>query len=86
MSSTIDEIVKQAYKKINQSSEYKIPKIEQLKKQNLGKKKVCVCISCGNSAFYADRKPARCEDCRKKISYLYRKRKSKGKKMSIDIT
>ena len=82
MPSKIDKLVQEAYKTIDDLPDYKIPKIERWKKENeFGIEKVTACKSCGKQLLYvSDKKPVMCISCRKKISYLYRKRTNKGKK------
>lgn len=76
MTSNIDRIVQQAYQLIDAQPDYKIPKLEQWKRQNdPGIKKVSACQGCGKPILHStDKKPIKCKECRKKVSDLFRKR------------
>lgn len=80
MTTEVDRIVQQAYKLIDDQHDYKIPKLERWKRQNnFGIKKVSACKSCGKIILHlTDKNPDRCQKCREKISYLYKKRNNKG--------
>lgn len=77
---SVDEIVAQAYRAIDDQSDYKIPKLEKFKKSNNINKRVTACKDCGTALTYnfSDKVPVRCTDCKKRISDLYRKRKNKS--------
>ena len=80
MASSIDQMVKQAYKLIDDQPDYSIPKLEQWKKthQIKGGKVLSACIGCGTPIAHDPGKhPLRCIACRKKVSDLFKKRTSK---------
>ena len=79
MAPTLDQIVEQAYKLIDDQTDYKIPKLESWKKaQKIIGNGLSACQACGAPIPHAkDKHPMRCPACRKKVSELFRARKNK---------
>lgn len=78
MAPTLDQIVEQAYKMIDAQPDYRIPKLETWRKANKGINDISACQACGAPIKHEKGKhPARCPACRKKISDLFKLRKSK---------